>query len=277
MKGITLYDPQRHSPYVSDVVHDPRVHCLANLAEVLWLRGYPAQALQRSQEALTLAQHLAHAHSRVVALASAAHVHSWRGEHRVACEFAEEQITLARAHGFPHWLAVGIFRRGWTMVAQGHPAAGMVQMHQGLAAFQATGAHIALIGFWCDLAWAHGIAGQVDEGLALIADALTWVHNAGEYYYEAELYRLRGELLLTQVDKKLAEVEACFWKAMTLARHQRAASLELRAVLSLSRLWRQQGKAPQARQMLAQMYGRFTEGFDTMDLQEAKTLLDALT
>jgi predicted ATPase len=254
------------------------VHCLANLAEVLWLRGYPAQALQRSQEALTLAQHLAHAHSRVVALASAAHVHSWRGEHRAACEYAEEQITLARAHGFPHWLAVGIFRRGWTVVAQGHPAAGVVQMRQGWAAFQATGAHIALLGFWCDLAWAHGIAGQVDEGLALIADALTWVHNAGEYYYEAELYRLKGELLLQSGAQTLdAEAEACFRKAITLAHRQRATSLELRAVLNLSRLWRQQGKSQQARQMLAQMYGRFTEGFDTMDPREAKTLLDALT
>src|SRR5262249_41557701 len=136
----------------------------------------------------------------------------------------------------------GIFRRGWTVVAQGHPAAGIGQMHQGLAAFQATGAHIALIGFWCDLAWAHGIVGQVDEGLALIADALTWVYNAGEYYYEAELYRLKGELLLQSrvqspgsgvvtLDPDLqtleAEAEACFRKAITLAHRQRAASLEL--------------------------------------------------
>jgi len=165
-------------------------------------------------------------------------------------------------------------------------------MHQGLAAFQATGAHIALIGFWCDLAWANGIAGQAEEGLALIADAFTWVHNAGEYYYEAELYRLKGELLLQSGVQRPgsgvgtlapslqpldAEAEACFRQAITLARRQCAASLELRAGLHLSRLWRQQGKPQPARQMLAQLYGRFTEGFDTIDLREAKTLLDTLT
>jgi DNA-binding winged helix-turn-helix (wHTH) protein/predicted ATPase len=292
MQAIALYDSQRHSPHVSDVVHDPRVHCLAMLAEVLWWRGYPAQARQRSQEVLTLAQRLAHAHSRVVALTSVVQVHSWRGEHRVVREFAEEQITLARAHGFPHWLAVGVFRRGWAVAAQGHVAAGIAQMRQGLAAFQATGAHIALLGFWCDLVWAHGIAGQVDEGLALIADALTWVQNTGEYYYAAELYRLKGELLLQSgiqrpgsgvltpdagFQTQDAEAEACFRKAITLARRQRTVSLELRAALSLSRLWRQQGKLQQARQMLAQVYSRFTEGFDTADLQEAKALLDALT
>jgi predicted ATPase len=203
----------------------------------------------------------------------------------VACELAEEQIALARAHGFPHWLAVGLFRRGWTVVAQGHPAAGIAQMRQGLVAFQATGAHIALLGFWCDLAWAHGIAGQVDEGLALIADALTWVQNAGEYYYEAELYRLKGELLLQSgvltldagLQTRDAEAEACFRQAITLAHRQHAASLELRAVLSLSRLWRQQGKLQPARHILVQVYGRFTEGFDTADLQGAKALLEALT
>jgi predicted ATPase len=155
---------------------------------------------------------------------------------------AEEQITLARAHGFPHWLAVGIFRRGWAVAAQGHAAAGIAQMRQGLAAFQATGAHIALLGFGCDLIWAHGIAGQVDEGLALMADALTWVQNAGAYYYAAELYRLKGEILLQSGVHRDAEAEACFRQAITLARRQRTVSLELRAVLSLSRLWRQQSK-----------------------------------
>ena len=142
------------------------------------------------------------------------------------------------------------------------------------------------------VAWAHGIAGQAEEGLALIADALTWVHNAGEYYYEAELYRFKGELLLQSEVQRPgsgvgtlapslqtldAEAEACFRQAITLARRQCAASLELRAGLNLSRLWRQQGKPQPARQMLAQLYGHFTESFDTIDLREAKTLLDTLT
>jgi tetratricopeptide (TPR) repeat protein len=117
-QAMALYESRRHSPTVSDITQDPRVHCLANLAEVLWLRGYPDQALQHSQEAYTIAQRLAHPSSQVVALASATLVHSWRGEHRVASELAEALIALAREHGFPHWLAVGTIRHGVAAVAQ---------------------------------------------------------------------------------------------------------------------------------------------------------------
>jgi ATP/maltotriose-dependent transcriptional regulator MalT len=150
--GMAFYDPQRHSPSVSDVAHDPRVHCLAQLAEVLWLLGYPAQALQYCQEALSMAQRLAHPYSRVVALATAVQVHSWRGEHQAALELAEELIAMAHAHGFPHWLAVGLIRQGRTVAAQGHPEAGIALIRQGLAALQATGAQVWLpVFFGADL------------------------------------------------------------------------------------------------------------------------------
>jgi predicted ATPase len=284
--GMAFYDPQRHSPSVSDVAHDPRVHCLAQLAEVLWLLGYPAQALQYCQEALSMAQRLAHPYSRVVALATAVQVHSWRGEHQAALELAEELIAMAHAHGFPHWLAVGLIRQGRTVAAQGHPEAGIALIRQGLAALQATGAQVWLPVFFGELAWAHGVARQAEAGLALIAEALTRVQATGEHQHAAELYRLKGELLLMREgtghqakgDKqRLAKAEVCFRKATRIARSQKARSLQLRAGLSLSRLWQQQDKAQPARQMLARVYSWFTEGFDTADLRQAKALLDALT
>jgi predicted ATPase len=171
----------------------------------------------------------------------------------------------------------------------------MKQMRQGLAAFQATDAKQWLPFFFCELAWAYGRVGRPDEGLTLLAEAQAMMENTGERLYEVELYRLKGTLTLQtktghrQVTNKStpsqdksqatpeAEAEACFWKAIEIAQRQSAKSLELRAVLSLSRLWQQRGKREEARQMLAELYGWFSEGFDTADLQEAKALLAELT
>jgi predicted ATPase len=164
----------------------------------------------------------------------------------------------------------------------GQAEEGLAQIRQGLATCQAIGAglnqsyHLAL------LAEAYGKAGQTEDGLATLAEALTVVDKTEERFYEAELYRLKGELTLAQSSvQSLAssvqkEAEECFWKAIEIARKQQAKSLELRAVMSLARLWQQQGKKDNARQMLAEIYGWFTEGFDTKDLQEAKVLLQQL-
>jgi predicted ATPase len=127
------------------------------------------------------------------------------------------------------------------------------------------------------LAEAHEKGGQAEEGLSILAEALALVHKTEERFYEAELYRLQGELLLTQPMRQIAEAEACFQQALDVARHQQAKSLELRAAMSLARLWQHQGKQHEAYQLLAEIYGWFTEGFDTADLQEAKALLAELT
>jgi predicted ATPase len=154
-------------------------------------------------------------------------------------------------------------------------------MRQGLAAYQAMGAEYMRPYFLALLAEAYGKGGQVEEGLSTLAEALTVVDNTGERVYEAELYRLKGELTLrSQVPSPKSQVEEeaeeCFYKAIEIARRQQAKSLELRAAMSLSRLWQQRGKRDEARQMLAEIYGWFTEGFDTKDLQEAKALLAEL-
>jgi predicted ATPase len=165
---------------------------------------------------------------------------------------------------------------------QGQEEVGIAQMHQGLSAWQATGARLAWPGWLSLLAEAYGNAGQVEEGLRVLVEALAAVHKSGERRWEAELYRLKGELLLRQPvgaglkHVPLEEAETCFRQAVHIARRQRAKSLELQAVMHLSRLWRQQGKHDEARQSLAEIYGWFTEGFDTADLQEAKALLREL-
>jgi predicted ATPase len=295
VEGIALYDARRHSPHASDVVQDPGVHCRCYLAEILWLQGYADQARQLCHQALSLARQLAHSHSKAVALSSAALLHNWLGEQQAARDLAEELITLTHEQGFPQWFAVGTFRQGWTLAKQGWAAEGVKQMRQGLAAFQATDAKQWLPFFFCELAWAYGRVGRPDEGLTLLAEAQAMMENTGERLYEVELYRLKGTLTLQtktghrQVTNKSkpsqdksqatpeAEAEACFWKAIEIAQRQSAKSLELRAVLSLSRLWQQRGKREEARQMLAELYGWFSEGFDTADLQEAKALLAELT
>lgn len=280
VEGIALYDVRKHSPHVSDVVQDPGVHCRCYLAEILWLQGYADQARQLCHQALSLARQLAHSHSTAVALASAAFLHNRLGEHDAAQEFAQELITLAHEQGFPQWLAVGTVRRGWTLVVQGQAEKGLAQVRQGLAIFQATGAKLGIPSFFCELAWAHGRAGRVEEGLALVTEALGMIAKTGERVSEAELYRIKGELLLTQEGKNQkakTEAEKCFWKAIKVACRQKAKSLELRAVMNLSRLWQSQGRKQQAHQRLTEIYGWFTEGFETADLQEAKALLAELT
>jgi predicted ATPase len=149
-------------------------------------------------------------------------------------------------------------------------------MRQGLAAWQATGQELGRPVFLALLAEAYGKVGQAEAGLSVIAEALALMDKIGERDHEAELYRLQGELFLRHAVPDAPQAEACFQQALTVARHQQAKSLELRAALSLSRLWQQQVKRTEARQLLADVYGWFTEGFDTPDLQEARALLDAL-
>ena len=157
--------------------------------------------------------------------------------------------------------------------------AGINQMQQGLEAHQATGTQLARPTYLAHLAEAYGTLGQPKPGLSLLADALARVEHTGERYYAAELHRLTGELLTMAHDggqMAASTPEACFQKALDIARQQQAKSWELRAAMSLARLWQQHGKCEEARELLASIYSWFTEGFDTADLQEANTLLQEL-
>jgi predicted ATPase len=173
-------------------------------------------------------------------------------------------------------MASGSTLRGWALAHQGQTQEGIEQMSQGMIACRGTGAELARPYWLALLAEAYGILGEPEAGLTALAEALTLVDKTGERHYEAEIYRLKGELLLQQSSSNQTEAESCFHKAIAIAQNQQAKSFELRSATSLARLWQQQGKRQEAHALLAPVYNWFTEGFDTVDLKDAKVLLDEL-
>jgi predicted ATPase len=288
-QSVALYQPQHHAltPLYGNL--NPQMFSLLQMSWALWHLGYPAQALTRVHEALRFAQELSHAYNIVLALGWTAELHLDCGEGQVAQEWAEATVAQASEHGFSQFTAWGTAIRGAALVMQEQRAEGIAEIRQGWEALPGETMKTEY------LTWAavgYGGAGQVDEGLATIAEVLRLVEKNDERYYEAEVWRIKGTLTLQsktslgQVEDKSQtsrspseveeEAEECFLKAIAIAQHQQAKSLELRAVMSLARLWQHQGKAADARDLLAPVYNWFTEGFDTKDLQEAKTLLAEL-
>jgi len=275
-QGIACTDPTTERALALHYGVAPGVRCLAIAANVLWCLGYPAQAVRRSQEALALAQALAHPYSLALAQFWAAYLHCRRREAPSVQAQADALLTLATTQGFTLWVEVGACWRGWALALQGQSEAGMAQLRQGLANVLATEWTLGQPSCLVLLAEAAGHAGQTAEGLRFLAEALTAFEASGRGDGLVEAYRLQGELLLQQTLPDATAAEACFQQALATARRQQAKSWELRAALSLSRLWQRQGKRPAARELLVEVYGWFTEGFDTADLQEAKALLNAL-
>jgi TOMM system kinase/cyclase fusion protein len=273
-QGIAHYAPQQHRASLRYGGHDPGVCCRYYAAWTLWVRGYPDQALQQQQEAVRLAQELAHPYTLASTLDWGAWLHQFRREGQAAQAQAEAAMTMSSEHGFVQLLAQEKILRGWALAARGQGEAGIAQMREGLAAWGAIGAALYRAYQLMQLAEVYGTAGQAEEGLRVLAEARAAVPHKEGRFYEAELSRLEGELLLARAAAHDTEAETCFRQALEVARQQQAKSLELRAAMSLSRLWQQQGKRAEARALLAPIYGWFTEGFDTADLQQAKALLD---
>jgi predicted ATPase len=192
-------------------------------------------------------------------------------------EQAEATVALATEQGFPFWAAAGTILRGWALAMQGQGEEGLSQVRQGIAAYRATEAPLLVPYYYTLLADVSAHLGHPEDGLQALVEAHTLVEQHEERYWEAEVCRLRGVLLLRQPGTSPAEAETWLQRALDVARRQEAKSLELRAAVSLSRLWQQQGKRAEARALLAPVYGWFTEGFDTADLREAKALLEALS
>ncbi|MBI1929317.1 adenylate cyclase, partial [Candidatus Poribacteria bacterium] len=305
---ITCYDINKHRSHAFLYGRDPGVDALGQSAWLLWMQGYPNQGKQRSDECLTLAQALDHSHTLAIALTIFPLIHQLRQEEQLTQERAEAAITFSTEQGTPFWRAFGTILHGWALSRRGQGEEGIVQIEKGLAAYRAIGAELLQPYFLGLLAEAYGRVGQAEKGLAALDEALARVEKTGERWWEAELYRLKGELLLMQqrspipacgeglgvgasaepeADKGSVgasppqtvepEAETCFHKALDVTRHQQAKSWELRTAVSLGRLWQRQGKKEEARKMLAEIYGWFTEGFDTADLKEAKALLEELS
>jgi class 3 adenylate cyclase/predicted ATPase len=273
-EGLALYDPISHCSLVHLAGIHPLVTSQAYLAHVLFCLGYPDQAFAQSNAAIAEARRLAHPPSLTLSLTFGTRLLSLAEDDAVLGEWADQLVVVTTEQGFPYWRATGTIFRGWITVRNGDVAEGISLLRSGTAAARATGSeaftphHIAL------LARAYEIAEQIEEGLNLSDDALQIVERTGGRWLEAELYRHKGQLLLRQGQSEAAE--ELYRKALSIAEEQEAKLWELRAAASLARLRRDQGRHAEARDVLAPVYGWFTEGFGTPDLREAKALLDEL-
>jgi tetratricopeptide (TPR) repeat protein len=304
-QGLSLYTSRKDYFRTFRGIDDPAVSCLLITGMALWFLGYPDQAVEKNREALSLAQDLSNPLSVAAVLHLGCMLHQLRRELRETQERLEALKAVATEQEFPLRLAGVTILRGWLLTEQAQDAEkGLLQMRKGLTAFRATGTGVGEPWHLSLLAQAHGQLDQVDEGLAELTKALAFSDSNQQRFYEAELYRLKGELLLQagarnqapatgksrrsagrssrlKLDKGSdsgvpgfeAQAEAFFLRAIEVARQQQARSLELRAVMSLTRLFKRQGKAGAARQTLAGMYGQFTEGFETADLKAARALI----
>jgi predicted ATPase len=274
--GIAADTPAHRRAPVFHLGQDTGVACRSHAAVTLWLLGYPAHALARLREALACAHTLVHPYSLAFAQCRAAFVMQFRRDVPAVQAQAEAAIALATAQGFPQWTAMGTSMRGWALASQGQGEEGLALVRQGLTAYRATGAALWVPYLCTVLADVAAHLGHPDEGLRVLAEAHTLVEQQEERWWEAEVSRLLGVVILRQPGTPQAEAEAWLQRALDTARRQEAKSLELRAATSLARLWQQQGQQAEAYALLAPVYGWFTEGFDTADLQEAKALLHEL-
>jgi predicted ATPase len=295
-KALSFYDPKHHLEDAFLYVQNPGVTMRCFAAWSLWFLGYPEQASTRIKEAVSLARELSEPYVLAQALFFAAVLHQLRREARKAQKNAEAAIAVSREHGLALYEAMSTATRGWALMWQGLQEVGIEQMVEGLANHRLTGAEVILPHFLALLVEAFGKTGQVEQGLRVLDESLGVVHRNGERYYLAELYRIKGELLVLRAsDRRLsraapsgktvseariaevAQAESCFHQSIEIARQQKAKSWELRAVMSLARLYQNQNKRAEAQILLEQIYHQFTEGFDTADLREGKLLLDELS
>ena len=273
---LTFYESQHHQPLVLLSGSDAGASALAYDACCLWCLGYPEQALSKSQEAMALARALDHPFTLAeIVFFAGCLFHAVHRDAQAVRNDAEELAQLAGEKLMPTWLGMAVRCRGEALAMLGQVQEGMAQMREGMAIHRSVD-----VGFWfpgtlCALAEAQAKAGNPQEGLATLAEALDLIEKTGERCWEAELHRSRGELLLIQGNE--ADAEASLQHAIEIARRQQARSWELRATTSLARLWQAQGRMDEARQTLSEIFGWFTEGFDTADLREAKALLEQLS
>jgi predicted ATPase len=272
---LAIHDPLSYRAVVDQVGFYPQGNSQACLAVVLLCLGYPDQALAQSNAAVAAARSLDHLHSLVSILALAAAPLALVGDRARLGQWADQLVAITTEQGFPAWCAIGTTYRGWVKVGNGDTAEGISLLRDGTAAFRITGSELFAPFLVILLARACAISGRVEESLALLAEALQIVDRTGERWLAAELHRQRGELLLRQSNP--AGAEELYRKALTIAAEQGARFWELRAATSLARLRREQGRHAEGRDVLEPIYGWFTEGFDTADLNAAKGLLDELT
>jgi predicted ATPase len=271
---VASYDPEQHRDLALVYGCDLGAYALCYRACVLWILGYPDQALSQIQEAVAFARELNHPFSLGYALVMGGGAHACRRDPQTFQRYAEEAIRLSMEGGFFLLQAWATWNLGWALSQRGEVEEGIAQMRQGLDGWRSMGMEAAAPFFLAWTAEAYGKTGRAEKGLAVAQEALNLIERTGERAWEAEAYWVKGELL--QSSSRLSEAEASFRQAIEVARHQEAKSWELRATLSLSRLLQKEGRSEEARQLLSEIYAWFTEGFDTPDIKEARALLEEL-
>jgi len=292
-RGVELYDPDQHSPVRSRAFRagqDLAVTCTAHAALTLWVLGHPARAVARMEQALVRARALHHPLSVTYASHFAAHLHQCRRDPPAVQALEDTAREQATEHGLSLFLGAGSIHRGWVLAERGQVEEGLAQMRQGIAVTREAGADLRMPAFLAAMAGVYEKSRRPADGLAVVGEALALAERTGQGYWTADLLRLKGALTLQgdagprrtggrpqgPASPGEKDAESCFLDAIAIARRQDARSLELRAATSLARLWARQGRAPEARALLGDVYAWFTEGLETPDLTEARSLVDAL-
>jgi class 3 adenylate cyclase/predicted ATPase len=275
-RALALYDPAEHRPLTARFAVDAAVSILSFRSSSLWLLGYPEAALADTEHALEAAREINEAATLILALLKASLTHLLCGHYASAKAEVDEAVALADEKGALYWKAFGASWQGCLLALTGNASAAVPIITSGITALRSTGATLWAPLHLSSLTRAYADLGKFDDARQRIGDTLTVIETAKERWCEAECHRIAGEIALMSPEPDAAKAEAYFERALAVARAQQAKSWELRAATSLARLWRDHGKRNEARDLLAPAYGWFTEGFETLDLKEAKTLLDAL-
>jgi predicted ATPase len=276
-RAIALYDPAKHRPLAVRFGQDVGVAILSYRAMALWVLGYPDAALADTDQAISEAREIGQAATLMYALGNSllfTHLHC--GNYATANAIVDELVALADEKGAPFWRALGIVLKGCVLALTDKASDAVQMISAGITAWRSTGATASVTCYLSNLARGHAELGQLDDAWRCIDEATTAVETTKERLWEAEVDRMTGEIALKSPEPDAVKAEAHFERALAVARKQQAKSWELRAAMSMARLWRDQGKREEARELLAPVYSWFTEGFDTRDLKEAKALLDEL-
>jgi predicted ATPase len=274
--AVSLHRPDEHRDSAFRYGQDIGVSAFVQFSWAIWHCGYPDQSARAADRALAYSRQLGHAHTLAHALYFAGMASVFARDVATACAHGNDCVALASEHGFAQWAANGRILQGWAVAQKGEATMGIGRIRDGMAAFEATGARHYTPFFLTLLAEALALAGKIEEGLAALDDALAQAAISGASGWDAEIHRLRGELTSRLPYPDPANAEDSFRTALAIAREQGTRGYELRAATSLARLWAAQGRQGEARELLAPLYGWFTEGFDTPDLKDAKALLDEL-
>jgi predicted ATPase len=274
-RAIALYDPAEHRPLATRFGQDVGVATFSYRSWALWMLGYPQAALADASRAVRDARELGQAATLMYALVHASLTHIHCGDYTTANREANELVALADEKGALFWKALGMTVQGCVLALTGRAADAIQMITSGITALRSTGSTLWMPSHLSYLGTAHAALGQFQDAWWCIGEAITAAEITKERWQEADIHRVAGEIELLSAEPNAVKAEECFQRALAVARAQQAKSWELRAAMSMARLWRDQGKRQESRNHLAAIHGWFTEGFDTLDLKQAKTLLDA--